>query len=53
MDLLVACVLKMKHVMAAIRITVLTMPDAKTENVPLQRGFQAVLPVKWIVKEGC
>ena len=33
MDLPVACVQKMKNAMAAIRITVLTTPNAKTENL--------------------
>ena len=53
MGLPVACVQKMKNAMAAIRITVLITPNAKTENVPWKRNFQAVMPVKWIVKEGC
>ena len=52
MGLPVACVQKMKNAVAAIRITVLTTPNVKTENVPWERNFQAVMPVKWIVKEG-
>ena len=53
MGLLAAYVQKMENAMAAIRIIVLTTPNAKTEDAPWRRSFQAVMLVKWIVKEGC
>ncbi len=53
MGLPVNCVQKIENAMAAIRIPVLTTSNVKTENAPWRRNFQAVMPVKWIVKEGC
>ena len=46
-----ACVQKMKNAMAAIQITVLTMPTARTENALSKRDFQAAMHVKWIAKK--
>ncbi len=46
-----ACVQKMQNAMAVIRITVLTMPNAKIENAPSKRDSWAVMPVKRIAKE--
>ena len=39
--------------MAVIRITVLTMPGAKTEDAPSRRDSQAVMSVKRTAKEDC
>ncbi len=51
MDLPAACVQKIQNAMAVIRTAVLIAPDAKTENAPSRRDFQAVMPAKWIAKE--
>lgn len=51
MDLPAACVQRMKTAMVVIQTTVLTTPNAKTENAPLKWNSQAVMPVKWIAKK--
>lgn len=52
-DLPAVCVQKMQTAMAVIRITVLTMPGAKTEDAPSRRDSQAVMSVKRTAKEDC